>query len=652
MHSNKTSAYSGNILIVDDTPENLQILSSSLIELGYTVKCVIKSSMALRVAKTAPLDLILLDIIMPEMDGYQVCEQLKSDPETRDIPIIFISGLYDVFDKVKALQLGGVDYITKPFKLEEVIARIENQLTIQRLAKQLKQQNQQLQQEVEERRRAEKKAAAASQAKSEFLANMSHELRTPLNAIFGFTQLMRRYPWLTIEQLDYLRIINSNCQHLNSLINEVLQLSKIESGMIDVDEKVVDLYRLIDNLEEIFIFKTELKNIFLNIIIQPNVSQYIKTDETKLRSCLINLLENAIKFTEHGSITLRVWEDNNEDAEIVNSRLWFEVEDTGKGIAADEIDKLFDAFVQTESGKQSVEGTGLGLAITRKFVELMGGNITVESVVGKGTIFKFYIKIYPAQPSEITYQSIGTVVSLAPEQQSYRILVVDDTTDSRLLLVKLLQPIGFEVREAENGEQAISVWQNWQPHLIWMDTRMPVMNGVEATISIRATERSQIQTTEDSSSLAPRCTVIIALTASTFEEQKEEILAAGFDDFLRKPFDEQVLLDTMTKYLGVRYIYENLYENLPQLHNVLPRRGYDVNESAASIFIEEFGKMPREWVQQLYQGCSEVNEDLIADLIAQIPESQAFFMKQLQSLIKNFRLDIIASLTQSFLNQS
>jgi len=585
---------------------------------------------------------------MPEMDGYQVCEQLKSDPETRDIPIIFISGIYNVFDKVKAFKSGGVDYITKPFQLEEVIARIENQLTIQRLSKQLKQQNQQLQQEVEERRRAEKQAAAASQAKSEFLANMSHELRTPLNAILGFTQLMKRYPLLTIEQLDYLRIISGNCQHLNSLINEVLQLSKIESGVIDIDDKIVDLYQLLDNLEEIFIFKAESKNIFLNIIIQPNVSQYIKTDETKLRSCLINLLENAIKFTEHGSITLRVWQDNNEDAEIVNSRLWFEVEDTGKGIASDEIDILFDAFVQTESGKQSAEGTGLGLAITRKFVELMGGNITVESVVGQGSIFKFSIQIVQAEPSEITYPSIRKVVSLAPEQQSYRILIVDDTTDSRLLLVKLLQPIGFEVREAENGEQAISAWQNWHPHLIWMDTRMPVMNGVEATSSIRATERSQ----EDISSLAPSRTVIIALTASTFEERKEDILTAGFDDFLRKPFDEQVLLETMTKYLGVRYIYENLYENLPQLHTALPRRGYDVNESAASIFLEEFAKMPREWVQQLYQGCSEVNEDLIADLIAQIPESQAFFMKQLQSLINDFRLDIIASLTESFLNQS
>jgi signal transduction histidine kinase len=644
MNSNQSDTQPGNILIVDDTPENLQVLSTALSGLGYTVRGVIKGAMALRVARTADPDLILLDIIMPDMDGYQVCEQLKAEAKTHDIPIIFISGLNDLFDKIKAFKLGGVDYITKPFQLEEVLARIENQMTIQRLSKQLKQQNQQLLQEVEYRRRAEAEAAAASLAKSEFLANMSHELRTPLNAILGFSQLMNRNPLLTAEQQHYLRIINRNGEHLLQLINDVLQISKIEAGIISLDTRNFDVYRLFDNLEETFQFKAELKKIHLKFIIEPDVPQYMKNDENKLRSCLNNLLDNAIKFTDYGSVTLRVMPDREEYS---SPRLWFEVEDTGKGIAPVEIDKLFDAFVQTEIGKKSAEGTGLGLTITRKFVQLMGGDITVESVIGEGTLFKFYIQLVPADTLEITQQPRWQIISLAPGSPFFRILVVDDTTDSRLLLVKLLQPIGFEVREAENGQQAISVWQNWQPHLILMDTRMPVMNGIDATKEIRAREQGAGSGFPSNLSSIPHKTVIIALTASTFEERKGEILAAGTDDFLRKPFDEQVLLDKMAEYLGVSYIYEKF----TQSSSISVENKYYAGASAEYLILEELATMPSEWVQQLYEAANEVNEDFVADLIAEIPENHTALSKALQNLINDFRLDIIVRLTESFLKK-
>lgn len=408
MNNNRIETTIGSILIVDDTLENLQILYSAMLQMGYKVRGVVKGKMAIRAAKSASLDLILLDIKMPEMDGYEVCEQLKADPKTCEIPVIFISALDEVFDKVKAFAVGGVDYITKPFQVAEVLARIEHQLTIRRLSKQLQEQNQQLQQEIQERLKAEKAAEAASKAKSEFLANMSHELRTPLNAILGFSQVMSRDPQLTSEQQEYLRIINRNGEHLLDLINDVLDLSKIEAGRISLYESSFDLYRLLDSLEEMFQIQAEQKKIQLVFIVPSNLPHSIKTDPKKLRCCLINLLGNAIKFTENGTVTLRVsagLETGAAENSLANltasyssqflfpNTLHFEVEDTGPGIAAEEMDGLFDAFVQTETGRKCAEGTGLGLAITRKFVQLLGGDITVSSALGDGAIFKFDIKI-------------------------------------------------------------------------------------------------------------------------------------------------------------------------------------------------------------------------------------------------------------------
>ncbi|MEA5468664.1 hybrid sensor histidine kinase/response regulator, partial [Spirulina sp. 06S082] len=286
----------GNILIVDDTPENLQVLSATLYREGYKVRGVVNGFMALKVAKLGAIDLILLDIKMPDMDGYEVCEKLKVNEITAEIPVIFISALDATLDKVRAFQVGGVDYITKPFQIPEVLARVENQLTIRNLQQELQQQNQQLQQEIGERKKAELAAEHALRAKSEFLTNMSHELRTPLNVILGFTQVMNRDSAIADEQRENLTIINQSGEHLLELINDILDLSKIESGVIIFEENDFDLYQLLDNLEAMFLLAAERKGIRLNFAIAPNVPPYIRTDEKKLRSCLINLLNNAIKF--------------------------------------------------------------------------------------------------------------------------------------------------------------------------------------------------------------------------------------------------------------------------------------------------------------------------------------------------------------------
>ena len=645
MTSNQTENNLGNILIVDDTPENLQVLSATLSDRGYKVRGVINGKMAIRAARSGSPDLILLDIKMPDMNGYEVCTQLKSEPQTSEIPVIFISSLDEVVDKVIAFQVGGVDYITKPFHVAEVLARIEHQLTIQRLKKQLIYRNIELQQEIIERKKAQEAAAAASNAKSQFVANMSHELRTPLNAILGFTQLMSRDALLSHENMENLRIINRSGEHLLELINDVLDLSKIEAGIIALDESSFDLYQLLDTLEEMFQIKAETKNLQLRFSVRPNVPQYIKTDEKKLRVCLINLLGNAIKFTtEGGSIALRACMENEPkpgETEIISSSIAdeqylisFEVEDTGLGIAAAEIGNLFNAFVQTEAGKKSAEGTGLGLTITQKYVEIMGGNIAVSSILGEGTTFKFNIKISPGDSSQVRVTKLQRAVGLEPDQPVYRILAVDDNQENRLLLVKMLQPIGFEVREAENGLQAVELWESWQPHLIWLDTRMPVMDGFEAVRKIREAEKPNRELR----------TVIIALTASTFEERKDEIIAAGCDDFVRKPFQEQILFEKMACYLGVRYFYEEL----PALTPAGGRR-YFVAEKPDSFFLPLLSEMPHNWVKELDEAANDVNEELAIELVDRICESHPTLADALKDLLADYRLDRIVHLTKLIL---
>ena len=645
MTNNQIEENKGNILIVDDTPENLQVLSATLCELGYKVRGVISGKMAIRAARSGAPDLILLDIKMPEMDGYEVCRQLKADPKTSEIPVVFISALDEVLDKLTAFQVGGVDYVTKPFHVAEVLARIEHQLTIQRLKKQLIARNKELQEEIIERKKAEEAAAAASLAKSQFVANMSHELRTPLNAILGFTQVMSRDSLLSHENLENLRIINRSGQHLLELINDVLDLSKIEAGIISLDERSFDLYQLLDTLEEMFQIKAEIKKMQLRFSVDANVPQYIKTDEKKLRVCLINLLGNAMKFTHDGGrIWLRVSVESKqpqpaESESYPNSTsvepllILFEVEDTGIGIATAEIDTLFDAFVQTQAGKKTADGTGLGLTITKKYVQIMGGDIWVKSVLGEGTSFKFNIRVLAAISSEITVATLQRAIALEADQPIYRILAVDDNQDNRLLLVKMLQPIGFEVREAENGYQAVELWESWQPHLILLDTRMPVMDGFETVRKIRAKEKQ-----------SQRRTVIIALTASTFEERKGEIIAAGCDDFVRKPFQEQILFDKMACYLGVRY----LYQKLPRLPVGALRR-YCVSEKPDSFFRGLLAQMPQSWVQELYDAANDVNEELAIQLVDRIWENHPTLAEALKDLLADYRLDKIMDLTQSSL---
>ncbi|HEY9649738.1 MAG TPA: PAS domain S-box protein [Coleofasciculaceae cyanobacterium] len=477
-------------------------------------------------------------------------------------------------------------------------------------------------------KQAKEAAEVANRAKSEFLANMSHELRTPLNAILGFTQVMNRDVSLSIEQQEHLNIIMRSGEHLLDLINDILEMSKIEAGRITLNENNFDLYRLLNSLEEMFQLKASSKSLQLSFERSLDVPQYLRTDEGKLRQVLINLLGNAIKFTEKGRVTLRVSVAKPQESAATNKRprtIQFEVSDTGPGIEPQEIDLIFDAFTQTATGRKLQGGTGLGLPISRKFVRLMGGEITVSSTLGQGTTFTFQIQAQLGQSTEIeTSQRAEQVLGLAPNQSEYRILVVEDRWTNRHLLVTLLKSAGFQVREAENGEEAVALWENWKPHLIFMDMRMPVMDGYEATKQIK-------------SHVKGHATVIIALTASAFEEQRSAILSAGCDDFMRKPFREEVLFAKIAEYLGVRYIYK------AQELSVLPASRERIEE----LTPDALTVMPPEWLVQLYRAAEACRDEEILMLIEQIPEDYQSLRRSLIDLVDNFRLDIIFDLTQA-----
>ncbi|MDZ8108204.1 MAG: ATP-binding protein [Nostoc sp. DedQUE12a] len=554
------------------------------------------------------------------------------------------------------------------------------------------------------------RSAAANLAKSEFLANMSHELRTPLNAILGFSQVMSRDYSLSNEHQQNLAIINRAGEHLLNLINDILEMSKIEAGRIRLNLSSFDLIHLLKNLGEMLHLRAASKNLELVFEYAPDLPKYIETDENKLYQILLNILGNAIKFTDNGRVTLRVklgtgghanksehWlatmalptEDTDSSftpsprhpvtaSSSSTQSLIFEVEDTGCGIAPEEIDLLFEAFEQTEIGRKSQQGTGLGLAISRKYVELMGGDITVSSTPGIGSIFTFDVQIALACPREMpTNQNKYSVIALAAAQEAYRILVVDDSKESRLLLVKILTSMGFEVREAINGREAVVNWKSWQPHLIFMDMRMPVMDGYEATRIIKSQElghREEVVPSEVNShsptlvashlsgsqfcatgnSFAPLCdfpetpqgyspkrTIIIALTASAFEEERQRTLSIGCDDFIRKPFTQEVLLEKLSEHLGVKYTSQ-----IPITNTSVTEQPTQMFTSVAEL-LSHLSQMPPEWLQQIHYAAASCSDDLILQLLKEIPSDKSQVFQVFRDLANNYQFEKIMELTRT-----
>lgn len=486
-------------------------------------------------------------------------------------------------------------------------------------------------------------AEAANRAKSVFLANMSHELRTPLNAILGFTQLMRRDPDLTADQEENLGVVGRSGEHLLSLINSVLEMSKIEAGRIVLSEQEFDLYRLLDGLEEMFRLRAEDKGLALALERDPGVPQYIRADEGKMRQVLMNLLGNAVKFTQTGGVFLRVrYKDSaagREPARPLTGWLVFEVEDTGPGIAAQDLAAVFKPFVQATtpgdlvSRLQAQEGTGLGLSISRQYARLMQGDVIASSEPGQGSTFRFTARVELASAASVRpARPWRRVVGLEAGQPAYRLLTVDDKEVNRKLLVKMLAPLGFEVREAANGQEAIEIWESWSPHLIWMDMRMPVMDGYQATRRIKSTTQGQ-------------ATVIVAVTASALEEDRTVILSEGCDGYIRKPFQEEELFDALRKHLGVRFVYKEDWgagsASGEEPDGAARRPAVDQSE-----LVRELAARPAEWRLRAQQAAILGDVGLLLLLVDEIKEAHPALAEVLAEAARDFEHDQIITLIQ------
>ena len=391
MNKNKVDLQAPRILLVDDQPANLNLLYELLEGEGYRISVAPSGPVALKVVEQAEPDLILLDVMMPGMNGYEVCQKLKQDEKTQDIPVIFITAANQTEGVVAGFQAGGVDYIAKPFREEEVLVRVRTHLRLNRLQRELEaksdaleEKNQSLEEANQALAVANQQIQQANQHKSEFLARMSHDLRTPMNAIIGYTRVLLRKTREVLDERQYRNLTNIqiSADHLLSLISDILDLSKIEAGRIDIHPEDVDLQRLasdcILSIEPLLGEGVRLEQQFEAI--GP-----VHTDPDRLRRVLMNLLSNAVKFTEEGSIAVSL--------RSIDGEVELGVADTGPGIPAADLPRIFDEFHQVErKGGKRKEGTGLGLAIARKSMELLGGSISVESEAGQGTRFTLRIK--------------------------------------------------------------------------------------------------------------------------------------------------------------------------------------------------------------------------------------------------------------------
>ncbi len=586
------------ILVVDDNPANLGTLFEYLTKLDFTVLVAQSGEDALELVRENMPDIILLDILMPGIDGFETCMRLKENEETKDIPVLFVSSLSETVDKLRGFEVGGVDYISKPFQQQEALARITAHLHLHKLKKAVEEQNIHLQ-------KAKIAAEAANRAKSEFLANMSHEIRTPMNTVLGFTDLLSAL--ITDEtQKTYLESIKVGGRSLLTLIDDILDLSKIEAGKMEIQQESVNLKDVFNEIRAIFSMEISRKKLVFIARVSEKILENLISDEARLRQILLNLIGNAIKFTEKGEIKLSAETRSRDDGK---SDLLIVVEDTGIGIPPESQKKIFEAFKQQDSqNTKKYGGTGLGLTITKRLVEMMNGKISVRSELNKGSCFEIiFYDVSVAQAADGKSESYDKLFD--PENivfEEATLLSADDIAMNRFLMKAIFRDTNIHVIEAENGEKAVLFAEQHKPDIIFMDIQMPVMDGYEATRQIKGNEET-------------KHIPVVALTALAMKEDKEKIMQSGFDGYLKKPVQKSDLFGELSRFIPYSQkgkggceepkteeesekispgTLEKLPEIIEQLENELAELWRIAREKGAFDDIEHFGELIKAFGQK------------------------------------------------------
>lgn len=517
------------ILATDDIQVNLDVITAVLEATGnYLVVTAKDGKTAIQKAKSNDFDLILMDIMMPEMDGFEVIKALKKFPNTKNIPIICLTAINDKDSIKKAFQLGAFDYITKPFSREELLARIGLHVKLKHT--------------IDELVIARKNAMEVAEARSLFLANMSHEIRTPMNGIIGMVDILKKTK-LAEDQRDYLAIIESSGDSLLSIINDLLDYSKLEAGKLELENIPFMLSHELNNVFRMLDVLARKKDITLSLEIDEMTPDFLTGDPVRLKQIIINLVNNAIKFTHVGGVTIKVDPQRLKGKKSII--LQFEITDTGIGISEDGKKALFQSFSQADkSTTRKFGGTGLGLVICKNLVEMMGGEIGVESVLGKGSTFWFtaVFDIIAEDVYQLAVQDETTDHLKKTEfNKRLKILLAEDNKINQKVASAILSKMGHVVDIANNGKEAVDLYRGSNYDIIFMDIQMPEMDGMEATLKIREFEEA-----ENKVKKIP----IIALTANAMEKDREKYLGAGMDDYISKPFKSEELVPVFIRFAG------------------------------------------------------------------------------------------------------
>lgn len=637
------------ILVVDDMPQNLFAIEKLLTDLDVEIIKTTSGTEALSFTLKHQFALAIVDVQMPEMDGYELVELLHSNYTTQHLPVIFVSAIYsDEYHYLKGYETGAVDFLAKPFKPEILLGKVQvflalyrQKVKLQELIEELNHKNEVLANEIKHRqlteialREAMEKAKLANQAKDNFLANISHEFRTPLNGILGYAQILKRDKDLKDKQKDGLNVIEQNGQHLLTLIEDIIDFSKIESNQVSLFPSSFHLANFLNYMAKTYQLQAERKGLIFSYEPDSNLPTYVQADTKRLQQILLNLLDNAVKFTKQGGITFKVKPLNQiEQTDNPHQKLCFEISDTGIGMSPEQIEQISAPFQQASEILNKTKGIGLGLTLCNRLIEIMKGKLKVQSELGKGSTFQVELVLPIATAANETIKSTQqTIIGYSGATQ--KILVVDNKSQNRLLLTNFLKPLGFEITEAKNGQEAIMKALNIQPHVILMEMVLPVMSGFEATQKIR-----QISNLKN--------TIIIAITSSVLHQDQEQSKLMGCDDFLPKPINAQNLFDVLASHLDIKWTYEpnsinTLIENTnPELTNTETQTKINIpktNQLLTLLDLAKKGNMKaiRTWSMQLKETNSQYDN----------------FANKIHQLANNYQEQEILILVQQLLKEN